>query len=57
MLTITYYLYLKEDNNIKNLTNKAKKLYKKLLTAEKKTKNPTKDDPDLPTIKLIISGT
>jgi hypothetical protein len=55
--TITYRPHLKEGNNIKNLTDKAKKLYGKLLAAEGKNKDPTEDDPDLPTIKLIISGT
>ena len=56
MPAITYYLRLKEGNNIRNLTNKAKKLYKKLLIAKKKNKDPTKDNFNLLIIKLIISG-
>ena len=35
---INYRLRLKEGNNIENLTNKAKKLYKKLLSAKGKDK-------------------
>ena len=54
---ITYRPRLKEGNNVINLTNKAKKLYKKLLTAKGKNKDPTEDNFNLPTIKLIISGT
>ena len=53
---ITYCLCLKEGDNIENLTNKAKKLYKKLLTAKGKTKDSIKNNPNLPIIKLIISG-
>ena len=50
MPAITYYLRLKVGNNIENLTNKAKKLYKKLFTAK------GKNIFNLPIIKLIISG-
>ena len=57
MPTITYYLYLKENNDVENLTDKAKKLHKKLLAAKGKDKAPTEDDLDLPTIESIISGT
>ena len=57
LFTITYCPRFKEGNNIENFTNKAKKLYKKLLAAKEKTKNSTEDDPNLLTIKLIISST
>jgi len=49
---ITYCPSLKEGNNIENLTNKAKKLYKKLLMVKGKDKALTKDDLNLPIIKL-----
>ena len=54
---ITYRPCLKEGDNMKNLTNKAKKLYKKLFAAKGKDKTPTKDNFNLFTIKLIISST
>jgi hypothetical protein len=54
---ITYHLRLKEGDDVGNLTNKAVKLYKKLLTAKGKDKAPTKDNLNLPIIELIISGT
>ena len=53
---ITYRPRLKEGDDIENLTNKAKKLYEKLLAAKGKDKALTEDDFNLPTIKLIISG-
>ena len=54
---ITYCPRLKEGDNVENLTNKARKLHRKLLTAKGKDKAPTKDNLNLPIIKLIISGT
>ena len=56
MPVITYRLRFKEGDDIKNLINKAEKLHEKLLTAEGKTKDFTKDDSNLPIIKLIISS-
>ena len=49
-------MYLKEGNSIKNPTDKAKELYKKLLVVRGKNKAPTKDSFNLPIIKLIISS-
>ena len=57
LFAITYCPHLKEGDNVKNLINKAKKLYEKLFEAEDKDKALTKDNLDLFTIKLIISGT
>ena len=54
---ITYRPRLKEGDDVKNLTNKAKKLYKKLLAVKGKDKAPIEDDFNLPIIELIISGT
>ena len=54
---ITYRPRLKVGDDVKNLTDKAKKLHEKLLEAEDKNKAPTEDDLNLPTIELIISGT
>ena len=53
---ITYRPRLKEGDDVENLTNKAKKLYKKLLAAKGKDKASIKDDLNLFTIKLIISS-
>ena len=47
LLVITYCLCLKEGNDVKNFIDKA----------ENKDKAFTKDNLDLPTIELIISGT
>ena len=57
MPAITYYLCLKEGDDVENLTNKAKKLYKKLLVAKGKDKALIKNNFNLSIIKLIISGT
>ena len=57
MPAITYRPCLKEGDDVENLTNKAKKLYKKLLVAKGKDKALTKDNLNLPIIELIISGT
>ena len=56
LLAITYRPRLKEGDNIENLTDKAKKLHKKLFAAKGKDKAFTEDDLNLPTIKSIISG-
>ena len=56
LLIIIYYLRLKIGNDIKNLINKAKKLYEKLFKAKNKNKALIKDNFNLFTIKSIISG-
>ena len=57
LFTITYRPHLKKGNNVENLTNKAKKLYKKLFIVKRNTKDLIKNNPNLPIIKLIISST
>ena len=57
---IQYRLRLKEGKDVKNLTDRAKKLYEKLLAAEqpkeKDLVSSEAKDLNLPTIESIISG-